>query len=78
MIVYDKFWETMKKKNMTYYKLEKHYGISTNTLRKLQKNENVSVYTLNKLCYILGCGLSDIAEFREDPNEERPQVINKR
>ena len=72
MIVYDKLWETMKQKKITYYQLEKHYGISTNTLRRLRRNQNTSTYTLNKLCYILNCQLPDIVEFREDPDEERP------
>ena len=72
MIVYERLWKTMRQKKITYYQLEKHYGISTNTLRRLRKNQNISTYTLNKLCYILTCGLPDIVEFREDPDEERP------
>ena len=66
----------MKQKKITYYQLEKHYGISTNTLRRLRRNQNISTYTLNKLCYILTCGLSDIAEFREAEGEERPVKRN--
>jgi len=62
----------MRQKKITYYQLEKHYGISTNTLRRLQKNQNISTYTLNKLCYIMACNLHDIMEFREVQGEERP------
>ena len=62
----------MRQKKITYYQLEKHYGISTNTLRRLRRNQNISTYTLNKLCYILTCGLVNIVEFREDLDEERP------
>ncbi len=66
----------MKQKKITYYQLEKHYGISTNTLRRLRRNQNISTYTLNKLCYILTCGLPDIVEFREVEGEERPMKRN--
>ena len=72
MIVYERLWKTMRQKKITYYQLEKHYGISTNTLRRLRKNQNISTYTLNKLCYILACNLHEIVEFREVPGEERP------
>ena len=66
----------MKQKKITYYQLEKHYGISTNTLRRLRRNQNISTYTLNKLCYILTCGLPDMVEFREVEGEERPMKRN--
>ena len=63
MIVYNKLWETMKKKNVSQYALIKRYGISTGQLDRLRKNENVSTHTLDLLCSILGCGLCDIAEY---------------
>lgn len=66
MIVYNKLWETMKKKNMSQYKLMKDYGYSRGQLDRLRKNENVSTYTLNQLCKILDCRLEDIAEYISD------------
>jgi DNA-binding Xre family transcriptional regulator len=66
MIVYDKLWETMKKKNITQYKLIKNFHISTGQLDRLRKNSNVSTYTLNQLCEILECNLEDIAEYKKD------------
>ncbi len=63
MIVFDKLWETLKKNNISQYKLIKEYGISTGQLDRLRKNANVNTYTLNQLCSILNCKLSDIAEF---------------
>jgi len=65
MIVYDNLWKTMKKKNISQYKLIKHYGFSTGQLDRLRKNENVNSYTLNTLCEILDCKLEDIAEFKK-------------
>ena len=66
MIVYDKLWETMKKKNVSQYKLLKEFGYSRGQLYRLRKNQNVSTYTLDQLCKILDCELSDIAEYKKD------------
>lgn len=63
MIVYDKLWDTMKERNISQYKLIREYKISTGQLDRLRKNESVSTYTLNRLCEILHCRLSDIAEY---------------
>ena len=66
MISYDKLWKTLSEKNISQYKLIKHYHISTGQLDRLRKNENVSTYTLNQLCTILDCKLEDIAEYVKD------------
>ena len=36
------------------------------TVQRLQRNEPVTTHTLNKLCEILDCELSDIAEYVPD------------
>lgn len=66
MIVYDKLWETMKKKNVSQYKLLKEFGYSRGQLDRLRKNQNVSTYTLDQLCKILDCKLEDIVEYVKD------------
>lgn len=66
MITYDRLWQTMKRKNVSQYKLIKEYGFSNGQLDRLRKNENVNVYTLNMLCRILDCPLEDIAEYKPD------------
>ncbi len=66
MIVYDKLFETMKKKGISQYKLMKKHKVSAGQLDRLRKNQNVSTYTLNQLCGILDCSLSDIAEYVPD------------
>ena len=63
MIVYDRLWETMKKKGFSQYKLIKEYGFSTGQLDRLRKNENVNAFTLDRLCKILDCDLLDIMEY---------------
>ena len=66
MIVFDKLWDTMKRKGVSQYKLLKDYHFSSGQLDRLRKNENVSSYTLNQLCQILDCRLEDIAEYRKE------------
>ena len=63
MIVYDKLWITMKKKNVTTYWLREKCGIDRKTIRRLKNNENMETKTLNKLCIALDCKLEDIVEF---------------
>ena len=61
MIVYNRLWETMKKRGISQYKLIKDYKISSGQLDRLRKNDNVSTFTLNQLCKILNCTLDEIA-----------------
>lgn len=66
MIVYDRLWETMKKKGMSQYKLIRDYQISTGQIHRLRKNGNVSMHTLEMLCRILDCRLEEVMEYRKD------------
>lgn len=66
MIVYDKLWETMKKKNISQYKLIKEYHISNGQLDRLRKNADISTFTLNRLCEILDCRIEDIAQYKKE------------
>ena len=66
MIVYNRLWETMKKRGISQYKLIKDYKISSGQLDRLRKKDNVSAFTLNQLCKILNCTLDEIAEYVED------------
>ena len=66
MIVYDRLWQTLARKNISQYRLIREYHISTGQLDRLRKGKNVSTYTLNQLCTILDCSLEEIAEYRKD------------
>lgn len=66
MIVYNRLWETMKKKGISQYKLIKDYKVSSGQLDRLRKNDNVSTFTLNQLCNILDCSLEEIVEYIKD------------
>lgn len=72
MIIYNKLWDTLKKRNISQYKLINAYGISTGQLDRLRKNESVSTNTLDTLCDILDCTLYDIAEYiKTEPVDSR-------
>ena len=74
MITYRKFWERCADAGISKNKLKNYYKIGKGTVDHLVKDENVSTKTLNRLCYILHCDISDIAEFHEDETEEKPFV----
>lgn len=66
MIVYDRLWETMKKKNITQYRLINSYNFSRGQLSRIKHNDNINTYTLNRLCEILDCNIDDIMEYKKD------------
>lgn len=69
MISYAPLWKTMERQGETIYTLrsrDKDETISGSTILRLQKNQFVSTNTLNTLCKILGCKLTDVAEYLPD------------
>lgn len=63
MIVYDRFWETLRKSKESTYTLITKHRISSSTIDKLRKNKPITTTTLNDLCRILGCRAEDILEY---------------
>lgn len=63
MIVYDRLWETMKKKGITQYSLIKDHNINEAQLFRLRQNMVVKTITLDRLCEILDCRIEDICEY---------------
>ena len=59
MFSFEPLWQTMKKKNMTTYRLIQS-GIDKHTIFNLQHNKNVTIVTLERLCKILDCAIEDI------------------
>ncbi len=66
MITYEPFYKTLKKKNITTYKLITQYNISRSLIDRLKHNKPVTTVTLNDLCKILGCKIEDIVEYIDD------------
>ena len=42
MIVYDKFWETMKRCGESTYTLINHYNISSGTIDRIRKGKGIN------------------------------------
>lgn len=70
MIVYDRLWETMKKKNISQYRLIRYFNVSAGQIGRLKKNSFVSTHTIDMLCKILECNIEDIMEYRADVVEK--------
>lgn len=66
MISYEPFYETLKSKNITTYKLIKDYNVSRGLLDRLKHNKPISTVTLNDLCDILDCQVQDILIYIKD------------
>ncbi len=68
MVSYDRLWETMKKSNISQYRLIKYYGVSAGQIGRLKKNMYVSTHTIDMLCNILRCNVEDVMEVKLDPD----------
>ena len=68
MIVYEPFWETLRKANESTYTLIKTHRISSSTIDKLRKNKPLNTTTINDLCRILNCSVEEIMKYT--PSEE--------
>lgn len=66
MIVYDRLWQTMKRKDISQYRLMKEYGFSSGQLDRIRKGENINLYTLDTFCRILDCAVEVIIEYKKD------------
>ena len=65
MISYAPLFDTMKRKKITSYRLEK-MGFSRATYYSIQQGNSISTNTVNQLCKLLNCKVSDILEYVDD------------
>ncbi len=66
MISYEPFYNTLREKGVSTYKLINQYSISRSLLDRLKHNKPISTVTLNDLCTILGCKVEDILIYIPD------------
>ena len=66
MISYEPFYQTLKNKGFTTYKLINTYGISRSLLDRLKHNKAISTVTINDLCKILDCRVDEILLYTPD------------
>lgn len=69
MIKYDRFFATLKQKNISQNKLMRDYGVDPAQLHRLRKNMVVKTVTIDNLCRILDCQVEDIMEYVPDEGE---------
>ena len=55
-------WETMRRKEISQYRLLKA-GIDNKTLDAIKKGNNITLLTLEKICTILDCTPNDVVRF---------------
>lgn len=60
MISFEPFYITLKKKNLTTYKLINEFGVSRSLLDRLKHNKPISTVTINDLCTYLNCSVEEI------------------
>lgn len=66
MIIYKPFYNTIKEKHITTYKLINDFGISRSLIDRLKHNKPISTVTINDLCSILNCKVEDILLYLKD------------
>jgi len=66
MISYEPLYETMKRKNMSTYKLINQFGLSRSLLDRLKHNKPITTVTINDLCTYLDCSVEEILVFIKD------------
>ena len=71
MISYKPFWETLAKKKMTGYRLNKSYGVSRSLLDKLKHDKDIRLSTLEELCKILNCRVQDIVVVVKEKKQKK-------
>ena len=68
MISYAPLFDTMKRKKVTSYRLEK-MGFSRATYYSIQQGNSISTNTVNQLCKLLNCEVSDILKYIDDESD---------
>ena len=62
LISYKPFFETMKRKNISTYRIFK-MGLSSATYYRIRDGESVTMDTIGKICEMLECPVSDVIEY---------------
>ena len=66
MISYEPFYETLRKRNISTYKLINTFGVSRSLLDRLKHNKPISTVTINDLCVMLDCKVEDILVYKSE------------
>ena len=64
MVDYSPLWETMRKHDVTQYKMLQDKVVDNHTLDRLKKGMNITLITLERICRYLGCTPNDVIKFK--------------
>ena len=63
MIIYEPFWQTLKRSGESTYSLINRHGISSSTINRLRKNQPINTTTIDDICSALGCPVEDVLRY---------------
>lgn len=66
MIDYSPFWETMKSRKVSQYRILQDKVVDNKTLDGLKHNRNITMLTLERLCKYLECTPNDVVTFTDE------------
>ena len=66
MIDYSPFWETMKSRKVSQYRIVQDKVVDNKTLDGLKHNRNITMLTLERLCKYLECTPNDVVTFTDE------------
>ena len=69
MISYEPFFQTLREKGISSYRLSK-MGFPMSNYHAIRRGKYISTQTLDALCTILDCKVSDIIEFHRPPEQK--------
>jgi len=75
LISYAPFFETMKRKNFSTYRLFKE-GLNSATYYRIRDGESVNIDTIGKICKIMNCSVQEVIEYISDESDENTSEIN--
>lgn len=70
MIVYDRFWKTLKQSGESTYTLINKFNISSSTIDRIRKGKGITTTKIDDLCSILHCRVEDIIEYVDSTEEK--------
>jgi len=60
---YRPFFDTLKQKNISTYKLFFKLGLNSTTYYRIKAGDSITMETLRHICEILECTITDVVEF---------------
>ena len=73
IISYKGFWEVLKERGISQYKLIMQHGVSNSQLNHIRKGGHITTATINKLCKLLNCEIGDIVAYVPDGYEKEQE-----